>query len=195
MALPTVQDCKDYLKIEHTAEDTMLTGMLAQVEALIEAEIGRPITILNRTFVLECQPSRFSRTKMIVPIYPVAVEDSSAGTADLTLTDADGTVLVEDTDYRLDTRTGVLTAIDSCFTNYPYTIVADVGLAAFAEYDDRIEPVISAWILDLVAERYQYRNPSASSETTGGGVQTSYMDTGLPPRVKQGLARWRMYHV
>jgi uncharacterized phiE125 gp8 family phage protein len=195
MALPTVADCKDYLRIEHTAEDAMLAGWLAQAIALIEAELGRPITILNRTFVLECEPSRVSSTRLFVPIYPIATEDSSAGTADLTLTDADGTVLVEDTDYRLDTRTGWITAIDSCFSNYPYTIVADVGLAALPEYATRIEPALSAAVLDVVADRYQRRNPAAQAEGAGGGVYTQSQIAGLPDRVKDALAPWKVWHL
>jgi uncharacterized phiE125 gp8 family phage protein len=195
MALPTVADCKNYLRIEHTAEDVMLAGWLAQAIAAVEAELGRPVQYLNKTWVLECEPSHVSATRLFVPQYPVATEDSSAGTADLTLTDADGTVLVEDTDYRLDTRTGWITAIDSCFTNYPYTIVADVGLEALPEYTARIEPAIAAAVLDVVADRYQRRNPAAQAEGAGGGVYTQQQQVGLPERVKDALAPWKVWHL
>jgi uncharacterized phiE125 gp8 family phage protein len=196
MALPDVDDCKDYLRIEHDAEDAMLAGWLAQAIALIEAELGRPITILRRTFVLECEPSRVSATRLFVPVYPIAVEDSSASTMDLTLTDADGTVLVEDTDYRLDTRTGQITGIDGyCFTRWPYTIVADVGLAALPEYATRIEPAMAAAVLDVVADRYQRRDPVAQAEGAGGGVYTQYQSAGLPDRVKDALAPWKVWHL
>lgn len=196
MALPTVADCKNYLRIEHTAEDVMLAGWLAQAIALVEAELGRPIEYLNHTFVLECDPSKVSSTRLFVPMYPIAVADSSAGTADLTLTDTDGTVLVEDTDYRLDIRTGWITAIDTTFANYPYTIVADVGLEALPEYATRIEPALSAAILDVVADRYQRRDPAAVQESAGGGVTTMYgAQVGLPQRVKDAVAPWKVWHI
>lgn len=197
MALPTVQDVKDYLRIEHTAEDVMLAGWLAQAVALIEAEIGRPIEYLNKTWVLECDPSHVSASRIFVPQYPVAIANSAASTADLTLTDADGTVLVEDTDYRLDIRTGQITGIDGYrFTRWPYTIVADVGLEAFPEYAARIEPAMSAAILDAVADRYQRRDPAAVQEAAGGGVTTMYgAAVGLPQRVKDAVAPWRVWHL
>jgi hypothetical protein len=195
MALPTVQDCKDYLRIEHTAEDAMLTRMLAQAVAAIESEIGRPIEYLRRTFILEERPSAVAVDKIFVPLFPIGVEDSSAATMDLTLTDADATLLVEDTDYRLDTRTGVITGIDRSFCSYPYTIVCDVGLEALEEYTTRVEPVLSLVILDFVADRYQRRNPAASQETTGGGVSSNFAETGLPPRIREAVAPWRIYHV
>jgi hypothetical protein len=192
MALPTVADCKEYLRIEHTAEDTMLAGMLAQSIAAVEAELGRPIEYLNRTFVLECNPHYHSPNKLFVPLYPIGVDDSGAGTSDLTLADADATVLIEDADYRLDIRTGVITGIDVCFGNYPYTIVADVGLEALPEYAARIEPAISAAILDVVADRYQRRNPAATSEDAGGGVATNSASVGLPARVCEALVPWKL---
>lgn len=188
MALPTVQNCKDYLRIEHTAEDTMLAGWLAQAIAAVEAYIGRPIAILTRTFTID--ESALAPHKIVVPLFPIASDDSSAGTSDLTLEDADATALVEGTDYRLDTRTGVITAIGSCFANYPYTIVADVGLAALPEYATHVEPAVSAAILDVVADRYQRRNPAASQESTGGGVSSSFAQVGLPDRVREALAPW-----
>lgn len=195
MALPTVQNCKDYLRIEHSAEDAALSVWLTQSVALVENEIGRPVQVMtNRTWVLECAHDNISANKLLVPLYPIASEDSSAGWDDLTLTDADGTVLVEGTDYRLDIRTGVITGIDRCFTNYPYTIVADVGLEALPEYATRIEPVMSAAILDVVADRYQRRSPAAITEATGGDVTTEYRG-GLPERVKELLRPWRIFHV
>lgn len=184
MALLSVSDAKLYLKIEHTAEDTPLIGWLASAIAAVEAEIGTPIEVVQRTFVIE-RP--LSNRNIFVPLYPVAVEDSAGGISALTLTDKDGTVLLEDTDYRLDVRAGVITAIDSCFTAYPYTIVAWVGLSALAEYATRIEPIVNAAILDTLADRYQRRNPAANNEAEGG-VTNSYQDIGLPQRVRDLLA-------
>jgi uncharacterized phiE125 gp8 family phage protein len=196
MALPTVADCKAYLRIEHTVEDTMLTGMLAQSIAAIEAYLARPITILTRTWIVEQHQSGASATKLFVPLFPIAVADSSAGTDDLTLTDGENVILIEDTDYRLDTRTGVITAVGSCFGTWPYTIVADVGLEALDEYTTHVEPALSAAVLDVVADRYQRRNPAATSEDAADpGASFTTSNPGLPARVCEALAPWRLWPV
>jgi uncharacterized phiE125 gp8 family phage protein len=199
MAALSVADCKAYLRIQGTAEDAPLAAWLLQARAAVEAEIG-PIDPILRTWVVE-RPTHTTRLTMLqVPMFPVAVEDSAAETEDLVLTDGDGTELVEGTDYRLDVRTGVITPIDgtghrSCFSTFPYTIAAYVGIGAPEEYADRIEPVINAAILDVVADRYQRRSPAASSESTGGDVSTQYANEGLPQRVRDMLAPWRVTHL
>jgi uncharacterized phiE125 gp8 family phage protein len=184
MAALTVQDCKDYLRVEHAAEDTMFIGWLASAVAAVEAEIGRPIEPVERTWIIE---QALHPSKLFVPLYPIAIADSAAATDDLVLVDGDGDTLLEDTDYRLDLRSGVITATNSdgslgCFSVYPYTITAHVGLSVLDDYD-RIEPILNAAILDVVADRYQRRNPATSQEATGGGVSTSYTASGLPQRV------------
>lgn len=195
MAALDVDDCKDYLRIEHTAEDTMLEGWLAQATAAVEQEIGRPIEPVQRVFIIE---RAVHESKLFVPVYPIALEDSSAGTEDLALVDGNGDTLVEDTDYRLDRRSGVITAINAdgslaCFGAYPYTITAHVGIAALDDFD-RVEPALNAAILDVLADRYQRRNPAATTEATGGGVSTSYTG-GLPLRVVEALAPFRVNHL
>lgn len=193
MALPTVADCKNYLRIEHTAEDAMLAVWLAQAIALVEAELGRPILYLkNRSFSIDA--SALAPHKLLVPLSPIAVADSSATTDDLLLTDADGTVLVEGTDYRLDVRTGVITALQGCFSRYPYTVVADVGLQALPEYLTHVEPAVSGAILDVVADRYQRRNPAATNEAVGADASAAFTTfaPGLPARVVAALAPWRL---
>jgi hypothetical protein len=119
----------------------------------------------------------------------VAAGDSSIDA--LELTDDDGDVLVEDSDYRIDLRTGRITGINRGFATWPYSITATVGLSAHPDYELRIEPVINAAILDLAADLYQRRSPAATSESTGGGVSTSYA-VGMPQRVKDMLAPFVM---
>lgn len=189
MSLITVQDVKDYCRIQHTAEDTMLASWLAQAIARLEGYVRRPITAEERTFTLE-QPSD-ANTRAIrmlfVPVYPVS--DAPA----LTLTGVDAVELVEGTDYRLDRRTGQITALASVtFAQWPYTIVATVGLSARDDYATRIEPMLNDMILDIVADKYLRRNAAATNETEGG-VSVSYdAASGLPKRVCETLKVWRM---
>jgi pyridoxal/pyridoxine/pyridoxamine kinase len=108
------------------------------------------------------------------------------------ITDADDLV-IEDTDYSIDYRIGVISAATGIsFATYPYTVVATVGLSAHPDYADFIEPVINAAILDIVADRWNRRNPAASNESEGGGVGTSYRGVGIPERVQEMLEPFRM---
>ena len=43
MALATVADCKAYLRIQGSAEDTLLAGLLTGAIASVEAYLRRPI--------------------------------------------------------------------------------------------------------------------------------------------------------
>lgn len=192
MSLPTKTELKLVLKIQSSAEDTLLDALIARATARVRAHIRRPITAELREFVLDAPSQSITRGVSVlhVPIYPVAAEDTA--TEALTLTDNDGDELVAGTDYRLDRRTGKITALDGgAFTVWPYTIEATVGLSAFDEYASDIEPVIGAAILDDASQLYHQRNPAATNETTGGGVSASY-ESGISQRVKDMLAPWVM---
>lgn len=179
MALPTVTDVKRYLRIEHTAEDSMLTRELAAALAMVETYIRRPVVAEARTFVLPQPTQRAYRDvgSFFLPVYPVAA------TPLITLTDDDGTLLTHATDYRVELETGQIIGLVSAFALWPYTVVATVGLSARADYATRVEPAIGAAILDIVSDRWHRRSPAATNESTGGGVSTSYAN-GLPERVK-----------
>lgn len=193
MALVDVSAIKDYLKIQGSAEDTPLAAWRLSAIAEVEAELGMPIETIERTFVIEA-PIGGCLRKLFVPLFPVAVENSSAQTADLALTDGNGNTLVEDTDFRLDVRNGVITPLTGSFSTFPYTIECSVGLSALTEYTERVEPVVNAAILDTIADRYQRRNPAATSEGAGGGVVQSYTG-GLPQRVRDLLAPFRVFPI
>lgn len=186
MALPDLADLKRYVRKQTTDEDTLLAAILAQAKAMAAAFVRRPIIAEERTFVMvrpSDSPYRSIGT-VHLPVYPIA--DESSDVSAIVITDDEGDELVVDTDYRVDLRTGRISGIDSAFTVWPYTIVATVGLSAHPDYEDLIEPVISAAILDIAADLYQRRNPAATNESTGGGVSTSYAG-GIPERVKDML--------
>lgn len=190
MSLATLQDCKDYVKKETSDEDDLITAMRTAAIALIEQFIRRPITAELRTFTIDADPHRLT-SRFWLPQFPVAVADSSAGTADIVITDVDDVDLVEDTDFRFNRLTGEVLALSdgsvgSYFVGHPFTVQAYVGLSADPNYATRIEPAINAAILDIVADRYQRRSPAATNETTGGGVSSSYTG-GIPERVREML--------
>lgn len=196
MALPVLADAKEYLKIEHDAEDALITRELVGAKADVQAYLRVPIEAEERTFVIERSADSLYRTttKLHLPAYPIAADSSN--TPGIEITNEDGDTLTEGTDFRADLRTGTIYGLSGSsffpFGNWPYTIVAYVGLDARADYTTAVEPILFSAILDVVADRMQRRNPTASSETTGGGVSTSYGEFGLPTRVCQRLNPFRM---
>lgn len=196
MALPLLQDCKDYLRIEHDAEDDLIERERVGAFAAVQAYLRVPILAEERTFVIEKSSDALYRTttRMHVPMYPIAADSSN--TPGIEITDTDGDTLVEGTDFRADLRTGVIYGLAGSafhpFSGWPFSITCYVGLDARDDYATAVEPVLFSAILDVVADRYQRRSPAASSETTGGGVSTSYGPYGLPLRVIEQLNPFRM---
>lgn len=193
MALLTVQQIKDYLRIEHTAEDTALALWLTMALAQVEAEVGRPITAASRSWTDDGVTNRAYGvvSNLMVPVTPFTV-------ATLTIADVDAVALVAGTDYIAPVTgwEGTIAAwAGLSFGNGPYTLTATVGLSAASNYATVIEPTINAALLDAVSDRWHMRNPNATSESTGGGVSTSYARSGLPMRAAQLLAPWRLITV
>lgn len=188
MALPTNADLKLVLRIQGTAEDAFLTTLLARARAVVEGLIGRPITaVSDRTWVDEGERVR-SYGGLIALVIPTTPIDP----ATLVITDADGIELLAGEDYRAPKAwDGVIRAMPgTTFRVPPYTLSADVGLSVSTDpdYATLIEPIVNAAILDVAADLYQRRSPAASSESTGGGVSTSYVDADVIARVRGMLS-------
>jgi len=201
MALPTVTQCKAYLRVQGTAEDTLITDLLARATAKVRGALGRPIEIAARTFTDDAVTRRAygQVTALLIPshLLPCARVDDSSLSAPIVL-DADGLALSDVTDYYpglpwdalLKARPGI------AFGNGPYTVTVDAGLETADDYATVIEPALSGAIIDVVADLYQRRNPVASSESTGGGVSTSYdARTGLPMRAWEDIRQWAVIRV
>jgi hypothetical protein len=192
MSLPDLQAVKDRLRIEHDVEDDDLTIMLASALATIEERVGRPVTATERTWVLESPHSNWDGVtpvyRFFLPLYPVTHEGSAGDL--VTITDADDE---EITDFRVNTRTGLVVATESTvWDNWPYTITAQVGLDLMDDYATRIEPKLSQAFLDLCADWYQRRNPGALAEGAGGGVITQWQSLGVPERICKQLDAFRL---
>jgi hypothetical protein len=160
MALPTVSDLKSYLRIETTAEDTLLTALIARAKAQMEVWTDVPVTAVNTTAVdradtIDPQPC----LSLIFPKRPI-------GTT-ATIVDSEGTT-VPATDYTINQSSGVIYAnAGYSFPYGPYTITTSCGLSLRGDYA-QIEPVLSQCIIDLAADLYQKRTPNASTETAAG---------------------------
>jgi uncharacterized phiE125 gp8 family phage protein len=158
MALPTFTDLKTYLRIETTAEDTLLAALMARAKAMIEAWTDTPMTATSQTAIDRADALAMPVTSLVFPRRPCAVT---------AIVDVDN-VAVPVADYWVDGRSGVIYAKQGIAFPYgPYTITANVGLSLRADYA-ALEPLLTEAILDLAADLYQRRTPGASSETAAG---------------------------
>jgi hypothetical protein len=194
VALPDQTAVKARLRIENDVEDDDIDSMRASASATIEEKVGRPITATERTWVIESPSSNWDGCtpvyRFFLPLYPVTHEETSEGNTLVTITDADDE---EVTDFRVNTRTGLIVATESTvFDNWPYTVTAMVGLDLMDDYETRIEPKLSQAFLDLCADWYQRRNPAALAEGAGGGVITQWQSLGVPERICKQLDAFRL---
>jgi uncharacterized phiE125 gp8 family phage protein len=185
MALPTVAEVKNYLRIQTSAQDSVITDLLASGKSWAESLIGRRITATSEVMsTLWAGRDCFRQSVIYLPFYPV----NAAG---LVLTDADGETVPAD-DYTVDGDAGKLTATeDSWFSNAPYEATAEVGLSAGSGYSGK-EPGLRALIIGLTAILYHQSNPNASSDSAGGGVSVSYQSSwSLPPHLNTIVMSFR----
>lgn len=178
MPLPTRQDAKDYLRVQTNAEDSLLDQLLARSQALIEGELGYPLTAvaLSHTDYTDVdnygvQPAlRLRGPFELVAPAPV-------------VTDVNG-VVVDPSTYTLDARTMMIRAKPNTgFLQRPYTIVATIGLDKHPDYAAKYLAIVSLAILDLVANLYWNRNPALSSSTDEGGASQTLNGGAAPSLV------------
>jgi hypothetical protein len=158
VALPTVSDLKSYLRIESTAEDTLLTALMLRAKAMLEQWIDVPITAEAQTSVDRAEALAMPVTSLVFPRRPFTVTS---------VVDMDS-VTVPNTDYYVDGKSGIIYGKTGVTFPYgPYTITATCGLTLRSDYA-RLEPLLAEVIIDLAADLYQRRTPGASSETAAG---------------------------
>ncbi|HTE48258.1 MAG TPA: phage head-tail connector protein [Gemmatimonadaceae bacterium] len=195
MALPTLQDFKNRLRITTTAENAALVAMLGAATQLAKAYLDRPLEAVERTYVVEDQRaaalsvSRLSRDPIAAAF--IRVPDAPVDIAQpITITDRNG-VDVDSTSFRVDRDTGVVRG--GGFAGFPYTIIATTGLATRADYAEIVEPMIGQAILDIASDLYQRRNPAATDENDGAGGYVRYgrVEETIPARAIAYLAPWR----
>ena len=158
MALPTVSDLKSYLRIESTAEDTLLAALMLRAKAMLEQWIDVPITAEAQTSVDRAEALAMPVTSLVFPRRPFTVTS---------VVDSDS-VTVPIADYYVDGKSGIIYGKTGITFPYgPYTISATCGLTLRSDYA-RLEPLLAEVIIDLAADLYQRRTPGASSETAAG---------------------------
>lgn len=180
---PTKADLVAYLRLEPeaaAAEDALLDALLARAVALAQGIMGVPIDARAETFVVDgpCGARAFR-----VPAAPLeratpapVVADAAGRTVDVGA-------------YRVDAAAGLFVRTDGGrWDTGPYTVTVTWGLSARGDYALAVQPAVAAAVLDLAADLYQNRNPSAVSESAGGGVSVTTGGAGVPPRVAAALA-------
>lgn len=173
MALPTLQDAKDYLRIDTTAEDGLVTALLARAKASIETWLGYPIIAASRTVVTY---DRLTSDTWISLPGPFASSPTPV------FTDTGG-VTVDTSSYVLDGRSGkVRASYNGHFGPGPYTVTATIGLSAHPDYAIRLESIASTAILDLVSHYYENRNPAITADSG-----STFSFDGIPPRIQSDL--------
>lgn len=182
MALPALEDLKNYLRIETTAEDEALEGIRDRAEALVRHLLDRPIEAETRTYRIErdnCPPL----DRLLFPQPPLTA-------ASVVITDKDGDE-VDVADYRVDAETGVIRG-ENCnrFCAFPYDIEAENGLALRDDYEVVAEPMLSEAILAYATMLYHQRNPNASQESTAG-VTVIYQGMAMPQRTAEVIRALR----
>lgn len=179
--LPTVDDCKSYLRIQTNAEDALVAQLLARAQLLIEGLLGYALTAVSRPHVNYEEVDNHGQRPAITLPGPF----KTAVPAPI-VTDVDGTV-VDATTYTLDVRgMRILAKPGVLFPRRPYSVVADIGLSAHPDYAAKLEGEISNAIIDQVAHLYFNRNPAISSESDEAGAVKVLSDGGqqlIPGRV------------
>jgi hypothetical protein len=162
--LPTKDDAKAYLRLEHDDEDTVVLRLLAGAKADIENILGYALTAVARTHIDYDEGDTYGHVSQLA--LPGPFKTSSPAPV---VTDRDGAT-VDAASYYLDDRgLRLLARPGFAFRHRPYSIVATVGLSAHPDYSSRLEAIASTAILELVAHRHLNRNPGMSSETDEGG--------------------------
>lgn len=186
MALPDVAALKRVLKIEHADEDTLVGELRARAIALVQGGkggLGCPLEAVEMIFVDEAECTRADRVgvrSLIIPKTPIDIDS-------VAIVDASDTE-VDTEDLRLDGLAGLVRYKDgSRFTNGPYEITCDVGLSAHPRYEVEFEAIVSAAVVDLVADLYTRRNPSQQTALSGGGNSSTFSIDGLPKRIVDSL--------
>jgi uncharacterized phiE125 gp8 family phage protein len=188
MSLPTLADAKTYLRIQTTAEDAAVTGLLARALAIVETSIGVRLVAAIETvtdWTTDAVRAWSAPTRLQLPRYPVALTPAPV------VVDTNGTT-VDAATYVVDGRIGQIRAKPgTVFNNGPYAITATIGWSTHPDYATRLEALAAAAILDVVADLYQRRNPGAVAEYEGGAGAT-YGSAALPARTWALLAPLRI---
>lgn len=161
--IPTLSEFKAYGRIEHDAEDVLLTALLARAVSTFEFLCDLPVQAAALTWTDDPltnsdqgpRPSTRYARALVLPHRGVTVT---------TITDGTGAV-VSPADYRVNPFTGMVYAENgTAWTAGPYTISYAAGMDLLPPATG-LAPAITAAILDIALDYYQRRTPGAASES------------------------------
>ena len=198
MAIATLAQLKGHLKIASTADDALLTRILAGVEMAIAREC-------RRVFGQASSFSEASRTEFLTAVgldtiflssYPVVSISSIQADEDRDFDSA--TALIENTDYLVDKDTGIVTRLGSY---WPFDR-GTVKVAYVAGYEaagaDHVAghyampaDLTNAVIMQAAFEYGRAGKEGITSTSAGGGNVTLYQPEGLLPGVKKMIAPFK----
>lgn len=188
MALPSVEDLKDYGRIQTTAEDPLLASLLARAVGEIEASIGKSLTHESVVWYDDAKSLRLYERPCNLVLGYVPIDATT-----VSVVDADG-VTVDAATYTVRQDLGLIKGDGVTFENGPYAItVTKAGFDTSPSYATRWSPMITAAVLDYALMLYQQRTPGASSEKASGTTVTYEIDptTGLPLRIMRQVRKLR----
>lgn len=161
--IPTLSDLKAYGRIEHTAEDALLSALIARATSTLEMLCDLPVQAdaltwtddpLNNSDPGPRPSTRYARA-LVLPHRGVTVTAIVDGTG----------ATVATADYRVDPFSGLIYAQNETrWVNGPYTISYTAGMDLLPNATS-LAPAITAAILDIAMDYYQRRTPGAASES------------------------------
>ena len=188
MSLPTVQQLKDYARIETDAENALLADVLARATGLVQGLVGRSLTSDSVVWYDDA-----GTLKLYGAPTRLCLQHRFVDPASVVLTDAQG-VVVPATDYTVRVDLAMLVAApDVSFGNGPYAIACTAGYATSEQYASVYSAQIAQIVLDTALFFYQQRTPGATREAATGTSVDYQCDpaTGLPERIAADIRALR----
>lgn len=194
-AIVTVQDVKDYLRIETDAEDALLAELIVEATGLVQAMVGPSLTHASVTWYDDAETMRLNTgiTNLQLKFTPID-EDT------LVITDCNDEVVPADS-YVIRQDEGLVKAKTSNFSQGPawsfsmgpYKLTCVAGYEFADQYATVLLPLIKSLLTDYTAFLWQQRTLGSSSEKAAGTTVTFVVDqpTGLPERVARNIRRLR----
>lgn len=171
--LVTLEEAKTHLETTGDSKDALIDSLISKASAQIKEEQRRSIT--DDGALIHFATIRRANSELFLPGFPILtlteVKESQAGTI---VSDSDGTVLVEDTDFTASNAEGKLTRI---LTGVPTSWVVGyrVVRVKWTSGAQNVSQVIKKVALDYIASMYEAATKKAhnlQSVTDGLGSVT-----------------------
>ncbi len=196
--IATLADFKSLYRIQTSAEDALITAMLARAYGEIQGAVFIPFGVqVGAQWYDDAKSLRLweAVTNLMIP-YGRYLDQTS-----VVVTDQQGNI-VDPSTYLVRPDLGLIMSkpgssfnvgYPSSFPLGPYSIVANVGFGTAATYATVELPQINDLILLYAGMLYQQRTPGAAVEKSAGSTVTYKVDpaTGLPDIVARGIRRLR----